>query len=133
MTNPENYAQDKTNMLNELVPHRDRIVGLDEKKQPHHSHTDEHSYIERHEQVPQELISEKSDEKTEETTSSSKLEVSKKDNENIPKVESKEQDKNAPEKDKNVLEKAKEAVVESMTSVGEKISSVGEKIKNIFS
>jgi hypothetical protein len=62
MTNREDLTQKDSNMLSDLAPHRDRIVGLPEKKQPHHTHSnDSKSYLERHEQIPQEILDQNKD------------------------------------------------------------------------
>lgn len=58
----QDLTERDTNKLNVLVPHRGRIVGLPEKRQPHHTHTnDTKSYSERLEPVSKEILTQNMD------------------------------------------------------------------------
>ena len=56
MTHWQTLGEENRNMTEDLVPHRDKIVGLDDKRQPHHLHTDAKSYEIRKEKVPEDLL-----------------------------------------------------------------------------
>ena len=133
MTNWDSSNVEDHNMLNKLQPHRDKIVGLDEKRQPKHIHTDEKSYEDRNEQIPVELMQDKNQTTIENLKNVPSKEkpinetqtTGKEQEKNIPSKENPETQLTGEEKAKNVLEKAKDVVVEGF-------SSMGEKIKNIF-
>lgn len=58
----QDLTERDTNKLNVLVPQRDRIVGLPEKRQPHHNHiNDQKNYLERLEPISKEILTQNMD------------------------------------------------------------------------
>lgn len=149
MTHFQNLDPANKNLANDQVPHRDKIIGLEDKKQPMPIHTDAKSYEEKHEKVPEGLIQKEEmerqnmDEKRQGSLQDFQGDQIKSDEHTIPEALRKEEFPEVPNKNisqnfnqnqnqkvphqekKNILEKAKDTVVEG-------VKHIGQSIKNVF-